>query len=277
LLRKRDTGAPERPERRAVAALVLDATLIAAILLGASYNIDRLAAWVTAMTGLEERPAQLAVLAGAMAVALPFGVGIVRVARRLGRRLAERALPTPVGRVVDQGRSPRRALAGAIQLGIVAVVGLVLLAVSQPLLTGIGLPVVFLLGLAFLTLAFWRSATDLQGHVTAGAQVALHVLEHPTTRAHSTEEALAQVEQLLPGIGSLAPVTIAAGSIAADRTLADLNLRGLTGATVVAVSRAGQPKVYPDGHQRLEAGDVLALTGSHDAVAAAVALLGQRA
>jgi len=35
--------------------------------------------------------------------------------------------------------------------------------------------------------------------------------------------------------------------------------------------------VYPDGHQRLEAGDVLALTGSHDAVAAAVALLGQRA
>jgi len=209
-------------------------------------------------------------------VALPFGIGIVRVARRLGRRGAERALPTPTGRAVDQGRSPRRALAGAIQLGIVAVVGLVLLAVSQPLLAGIGLPIVFLLGLAFLMLAFWRAATDLQGHVTAGAEVALHVLEHPTTRAHSAEEALMQVERLLPGIGSLAPATIGAESIAAGRTLADLNLRGLTGATVVAVSRAGQPKVYPDGHQRLEAGDVLALSGSQDAVAAAVELLARR-
>ncbi|MFL5519444.1 MAG: cation:proton antiporter regulatory subunit, partial [Gemmatimonadales bacterium] len=170
---------------------------------------------------------------------------------------------------------PRRALAGAIQLGIVAVVGLVLLAISQPLLPGLGLPLLFLLGLMFLTVAFWRSATDLQGHVRAGAEVALHVLARPSTRARSTEEALAQVERLLPGIGSLAPATIAEGSAAAGHTLAELNLRGLTGATVVAVSRQGEPTVYPDGHERLEAGDVLALAGSHDAVAAAVALLGK--
>jgi len=33
--------------------------------------------------------------------------------------------------------------------------------------------------------------------------------------------------------------------------------------------------VYPDGHERIEAGDLLALTGSHAAVAAAVEMLGK--
>jgi len=266
---------PGNPLGRGVAALALDGALIAAIVAGASFNMSRLAAWVTTVTGAAEREAQLLVLAGALLVALPFGIGIVSVARRLGLRLAERALPLPQGRAVDQGRSPRRTLAGAIQLGIVSVVGLLLLALSQPLLPGISLPLLFALGLTFLALAFWRSATDLQGHVTAGAEVALHVLEQPTRRAHSTAEALAQVERLLPGIGSLAPVTITAASAAAGHTLAELNLRGLTGATVVAVAREGEPKVYPDGHERIEAGDVLALSGSHAAVAAAVELLGK--
>jgi monovalent cation:H+ antiporter-2, CPA2 family len=266
---------PGNPVRRGVATLALDGALIAAIVAGASFNMRWLAAWVTTVTGAAERNAQLLVLAGALVVALPFGIGIVSVARRLGVRLAERALPLPQGRAVDQGRSPRRTLAGAIQLGIVSVVGLLLLALSQPLLPGISLPLLFALGFTFLALAFWRSATDLQGHVTAGAEVALHVLERPTRRAHSTEEALAQVERLLPGIGSLAPVTITAASAAAGHTLAELNLRGLTGATVVAVAREGEPKVYPDGHERIEAGDVLALTGSHAAVAAAVEMLGK--
>ena len=276
LLRTPGSGAPRHPFRRALAALALDAALIAAIVAGASYNMSDIVAWVTTVTGLATRAAQFLVLAGALVVALPFGIGIARVARRLGGRLAERALPLPAGRAVDQGRSPRRALAGAIQLGIVAVVGLVLLAISQPLMPGLGLPLLFLLGLMFLTVAFWRSATDLQGHVRAGAEVALHVLARPSTRARSTEEALAQVERLLPGIGSLAPATITEGSAAAGHTLAELNLRGLTGATVVAVSRQGEPTVYPDGHERLEAGDVLALAGSHDAVEAAVALLAKR-
>ena len=162
---------------------------------------------------------------------------MVRVARRIGARLAERALPMPQGRAVDQGRAPRRTLAGAIQVGVVSVVGLLLMALSQPLLPGISLPLLFSLGLTFLALAFWRAAKDLQGHVTAGAEVAAHVLERPTKRAHSTDEALAQVERLLPGIGSLAPVTMSAASAAAGHTLAELNLRGLTGATVVAVAR----------------------------------------
>ncbi|MCU0622079.1 MAG: TrkA C-terminal domain-containing protein [Gemmatimonadales bacterium] len=78
---------------------------------------------------------------------------------------------------------------------------------------------------------------------------------------------------MLPGIGALASVTIAPGSRAAGRELADVNLRGLTGATVVAIVRDGRRTANPDGHERIEAGDVVALAGSEAAVASARELL----
>jgi CPA2 family monovalent cation:H+ antiporter-2 len=55
----------------------------------------------------------------------------------------------------------------------------------------------------------------------------------------------------------------------ADRTLAELNLRGETGATVLAIVRQGEQVLVPSGHDRVRAGDVLAVAGSEDAIAAA--------
>ena len=74
---------------------------------------------------------------------------------------------------------------------------------------------------------------------------------------------------MLPGIGHLSALTVDAESAADGQTLADLNLRGLTGATVVAVSRGERSLIYPSGGVRLEAGDVLALSGTTDAIIAA--------
>jgi CPA2 family monovalent cation:H+ antiporter-2 len=274
LLRRRRAATGEHTfERRAVVALLLDAVLLAAIVVGATANVAPLAAWVGRLTGARSDVARLLVLAAGFAVALPFAVGMVRVARRLGLRVAERAMPTPAGRAVDQARSPRRVLAASIELGVVGVLGLLLLAVTQPLLRGVGGPVLFLLVLAFLGLAFWRSAADLEGHVRAGAEVALHVLAKDAGLPEKRDADLHTVEMMLPGIGALASVTIAPGNRAAGRTLAELNLRGLTGATVVAIHRAGKQRAYPDGHETLEAGDVVAVAGSDLAVEAAQRML----
>jgi CPA2 family monovalent cation:H+ antiporter-2 len=54
--------------------------------------------------------------------------------------------------------------------------------------------------------------------------------------------------------------------------LSEVNLRGLTGATVLAIFRTaghGPRTLVPSGRERLQAGDVLTLAGSHDAIAAA--------
>ncbi len=143
------------------------------------------------------------------------------------------------------------------------------MAVTQPFLPRLSAPALVVLLLALLGIAFWRAAKDLQGHVRATAEVAAHVLASDHRRASTPDAALAQVEQLLPGIGHLSALTVDAESAADGQTLADLNLRGLTGATVVAVSRGERSLIYPSGGVRLEAGDVLALSGTTDAIIAA--------
>lgn len=84
------------------------------------------------------------------------------------------------------------------------------------------------------------------------------------------------VSAALPGLGEPTPVVVTPTSSAAGRTLAEVNLRGLTGATVLCIFRASgaEPRtVVPSGHERLRAGDVVALAGSHDAIAAAREIL----
>jgi K+/H+ antiporter YhaU regulatory subunit KhtT len=78
---------------------------------------------------------------------------------------------------------------------------------------------------------------------------------------------------MLPGLGELAPVKIEAGSPVVGRSLGDLNLRGVTGATVVALTRGEERRAYPDAEVRLEAGDLIAVTGTHQAVTLAEALM----
>ena len=89
------------------------------------------------------------------------------------------------------------------------------------------------------------------------------------------EHAIETVQGMLPGMGTIVPFKVEMDSKAIGHSLGDLNLRGLTGVSVVAISRNGQRLVFPKAEEVLQAGDVLALTGSHDAVFAAHKLLGK--
>jgi CPA2 family monovalent cation:H+ antiporter-2 len=80
----------------------------------------------------------------------------------------------------------------------------------------------------------------------------------------------------MPGLGELVPVRLDDRSAAVGKTLAQLHLRGITGASVLAIARGDQSVIVPVAGEVLHAGDVLALAGTHDAVAAATELL-QRA
>jgi CPA2 family monovalent cation:H+ antiporter-2 len=53
-----------------------------------------------------------------------------------------------------------------------------------------------------------------------------------------------------------------------------LNLRALTGASVLAITREAENVVAPAAGEILRAGDVLALTGTQDAIETARTLLG---
>ena len=57
------------------------------------------------------------------------------------------------------------------------------------------------------------------------------------------------------------------------KKLAEIKLRGLTGATVLAIQRGEDAVLVPSGDERLLAGDVLALAGTEESISAAKELL----
>jgi CPA2 family monovalent cation:H+ antiporter-2 len=180
---------------------------------------------------------------------------------------------------VDLARAPRRALVVTLQLAAVLLVGVPLAAVTQPFLPA-GAPLVAIgIMLAVLGISFWRSAANLQGHVRAGAQVIVEALASQSRRGAGSSAAVAapvsleRVSEVLPGLGELEAVHLGAGHPAIGRTLADLNLRGYTGATVLAITRPEGGVLVPTAGERLREGDVLALAGSREAIDAAKSYL----
>ncbi|MGH7637846.1 MAG: cation:proton antiporter regulatory subunit [Gemmatimonadaceae bacterium] len=87
------------------------------------------------------------------------------------------------------------------------------------------------------------------------------------------ERTIEQVHSFLPGLGEPTPVRVEPGSPAAGKTLAELNLRGLTGATVLAILRPEEQVLAPHGSEMLRSGDLLAVAGTTDAVQAAAAMI----
>jgi rhodanese-related sulfurtransferase len=100
----------------------------------------------------------------------------LRNGRRLGLAIAAAALPEVAAESLDLAAAPRRALVAALQLGTAALVLAPVLAVTQPFLPGAPGAALLVVALAFLGVAFWRSAANLQGHVRAGAQVLVEAL-----------------------------------------------------------------------------------------------------
>ncbi len=272
LLAPRAAAEPEARRRRLIRFLMLDAGCVTSAIVGTSMAHRRLPQWVGAEaargTGL-----QLALFGAGAAVALPFAFGLVRTMRRLAMTLAESILPRP-SKGVDQGLAPRRALTVTLQIGFVVAVGVPITVITLPFVPPFGIVGVIVAYLAVLGVAFWRTATDLDLHSKAGAELVVHVL---AKQGHTGDTGTFEVVRgMLPGLGTIVPLDVAPGSEAAGKTLGELNLRGRTGATVVALSRAGQPMPLPSAITRLEAGDHIALTGSGDALGLAAALLRAR-
>ncbi len=270
---RRATAAAEI--RRLFRLLAVDAVVIGVLIVGTSASIRSIAGFVQEKVGVSDLVARALVVAAAVALSAPFCVGVVRVSQKLGMRLARQALPAQQGRRVDFAAAPRRMLVVTFQLAGVLLVGMPLLALTQPFLPGVpGVALLALLVVA-LSVAFWRSATNLQGHVRAGAQVVLESLAAQSRQpvAPEANETLERVHQLLPGMGVLASIRLDPGSPALGKTLAQLNLRGRTGATVLAVTRSEGGVIVPTAKEMLRAGDVLALAGTHDAVSEAKTLL----
>jgi monovalent cation:H+ antiporter-2, CPA2 family len=266
--------------RRLIRLLALDAVLLAFLIIGVALEMDRFTNVLHSLLAWPEQLTRMLIVAASLVTAIPLVIGLVGMCWRLAMALAVRAMPTARIGAVDFARAPRDALVVTLQAAILLAIIAPLTAVTQPFLRGVPVGVAVIVTILVLAVSFWRAARDLQGHARAGAEVIASALAHQTNEfpiepdpSHSMEN----VNEVLPGLGGPASVIVAPTSSVAGRTLSQVNLRGLTGATVICIFRpssGGQRMLLPTGHEQLHGGDVLALAGSQDAISAARAMLG---
>jgi CPA2 family monovalent cation:H+ antiporter-2 len=260
--------------RRLVKLLLVDTVCLIGMVIAATVYAGRIMNFLSARLHFSDVLSRISVIGGLAVVAAPFVIGVFGIARRLGLTLAESALPKTASGQTDLAAAPRKALVASLQLAVVLIVGGPLLALTQPLLPGVSgtVALVFLLAITgLLFVAFWRGATNLQGHVRAGSQMLIEALASQTQstgpESGGGDMALVQkIQKILPGLGEPTALKLTAASPAVGKTLARLNLRGLTGATVLAIVRNGRGITTSTAHEVLQPGDMLALAGTQEAV-----------
>jgi len=275
-LRARPETSVERAQfQRTLQVLAIDALVIAALCVGGILAARPLGTAVAARTGLTASQSEALVVIGALLLCLPFLVGLFRTGRALGLQISRRAFPDPEPGRLDLAAAPRRAFVTTIQVAIVLVAGAAMAAVVQPFMPPLVGLALLMVALVVLGIKVWRTASDLQGHVRAAAEaIVTAVGRHShSPDAHEGERALQRAYRMLPGLGEPVPVRLDASAPAVGQRLSRLGLRGQTGATVIAISRGDDVVLVPDGHEQLQAGDVLALAGTTSAIESARQIL----
>lgn len=263
-----------RRVRRPIIILLADAAVFVVIVISIPTLGPRLALQLSDALQLDDLYAAALVIVGAASLAGLFLLGVIRRVLGLALILSREVIPAKPDGELDLGAAPRRAMRVTLSLGLSLLIGVPIAAIIQPFVPGS--PAVIVALVAFIALAARRAIRDLEGHVRAGSALIVEVLARQAgadqgapPRDPEPGETLHQASSMLPGITELTPVTLLADSVATGKSLADLDLRARTGATVLALRRDGVATAQPSPHDPLRAGDVLALTGSAEAVAAA--------
>jgi CPA2 family monovalent cation:H+ antiporter-2 len=260
--------------RRIVRIILIDAALLTVLVIGVDLEIDRVTAIVGRMVmSPPDRVRFILVLIGGL-MAIPLIYGIITSARSLGLHLARRAFAEAQKGRVDPADAPRRALVILVQIAVVIAVGIPVVAITQPFLPPHQGAVVLSVLTVVLLVALWRNAANLQGHARAGAQIIASALaqQMASTDPSQDETQLEDVNAVLPGLGEPVAIRVMPESIAVGRSLTQLNLRGATGATVLAIKRGDEQIPTPLGREIIHANDILAVAGAHDSIAVARAL-----
>ncbi|HEY5927705.1 MAG TPA: cation:proton antiporter [Kofleriaceae bacterium] len=255
-LRSRERAAWRRV-RRPVFILLFDVAAVVAITIGGALLGDT----AVEAIGLEPTVGRIVVITLLLALTAPFGFSLVRRVVQISRLLAQTVIPTTT-EGVDLGLAPRRTLTLMLELALAAAIAVPMIAAVMPFV-GRGGVLVGGLVIVLLTITY-RSIVDFNKHVRAGSELILELLHQP-----EQQQPLKQIETMLPGFGGLVSLTLEGDSPAVGKSLAQLNLRARTGATVLAIARGEGGFATPEPQEPLEAGDVIALAGSDDAIALA--------
>jgi CPA2 family monovalent cation:H+ antiporter-2 len=261
---------------RPVMLLLLDLALIIALIVGVSLELPRFSSALAGFFRLNDELARSIVIGVAIFAVVPLFIGFFRTARLFSEKLADAALPARAPGAMDPAIAPRRALHTALLFGMVVAATVIVGAATQPFLPAFRAIWFIMAVVLVFAILFWRSAANLHGHARAGAEVFAAALARQLPDSEPVQP-MEHMEQLMPGFGRPAAIRIANHWPSVGRTLSELDVRGTTGATALAIHREGADVILPSGRERLVAGDVIAFAGTKGAIDAARDLLSGRA
>lgn len=259
-------ASPRSPLRRTVMVIAFDGGATAVVVAAAAVWFERLRALAEARLGLPAPWDAVAVVAAVVVLAVVPAVSLVRATQALGTQVCERVFGASPDGSPDR---PRRVLVVSVQLMVLLAVGTPLAVLVLPF-AGSGFVIALVVLGAGVAFALYRTAGRVAPQVRFSADQLVDLLARQT---RDPTGATAVPEPGLLGLERAVGVTLDAGAYAVGRTLAGLDLRAATGATVVAIRSADAERRLPKGTEVLRAGDVLALAGQEAALAAAQALL----
>ena len=280
-LRSGEAGSPRAARiRSGVRALALDAGLLFGLAIGASRLAELVVPLLEAHLGLE---APLARTAWFAACFLGLALPVLVVAVRTTNTLASAVLAGPDG--PGPPKSARlRALRAFLLFGLTALVGFPSATIVGASVSDGSSVLVVLVILVVLGVTAFRSAREVDAEVKSAALRIAAALTSQAARdsmapgpsdhdagAHHHDDAghdrgASVPSPLLSELGATERVTVERGAGACGRTLAELDLRARTGATILAIQRGQRSEALPTGKDRLEAGDVLVLAGTSESI-----------
>ncbi len=257
------------PVGRAVRTICFDAlVLILVVSIEGTWLTEQLD-WIRGSFGVSPTIARLLVTAGLTLLCLPFLIALVRNTMRLSRLVSQSAMAA-------EGESSKGAsvaiptIQAMIVLAVVLGVGAPMIAVLRPVTGGYYGVLLLVVIVVVLVMRLWHRVGNLEDEFRSGAAEVAGLLAR---QAAGNEDGPEMTPELMPGLDQIVGVGLPSGSWMVGKTLAEINLRALTGATVVAIQRTGEQVVLPTGREKLQAGDVLAITGTTGSVSKAQELL----
>ena len=249
------------------AQMALNVLLTAAVFIVAAF-IERRPPTALQHLGLGGQGLKALLWLAAMVASLPLLIATFRKLQALGLLIAEtRISPAQAG---ERTAAVRATVAQVILAAGILALGMFVLALSSTLLPSPEVLLALLALLAFITWRLWRSFI----RIYSKAQVALRdtFAQPPPSRPEDARRALPSLLRE----ANLETVPLPAGSPAAGKLVHELQLRTRSGASIVAIERAGGNVINPGADDELQAGDQLLLLGTHAQLDAAKAVLADR-
>ena len=265
-LGQRHPGMVTRLIRKWSFQMVLNAALIAVVFVAVSFIAQR--SNTAATLGISELLANSAYWLLAMLLSSPMFIATSRKLQALGMLIAEAKVTVQSAGL----RAPmiRAIVSQVIPIGGTAILGLYVVVLSSALLTSTRVFLVLLLLATTLSWLLRRYFT----RIYSKAQVALKdtLSEPPISR-----EAISSPSLSLLHNADLRTLTLQTESPGTGKLIRELQLRTLSGASIVGIDRNGASVINPGPDEELLPGDRLLLLGDAAQLDSAERLLGSRA